>query len=50
MAITQGFHHAGLTVPNLTATRDFFVTVLEFQQVSKVPDYPVFFYLMALRS
>ena len=43
MAITQGAHHIGLTVPTLTATRDFFVNVLEFKQVGEVPDYPAFF-------
>jgi catechol 2,3-dioxygenase-like lactoylglutathione lyase family enzyme len=43
MAITQGIHHVGLTVPNLNATRDFFVTVLEFDQVGEVPDYPAYF-------
>lgn len=43
MAITQGAHHIGLTVPNLTATRDFFVNILEFKQVGEVPDYPAFF-------
>ncbi|GAB4373335.1 MAG: hypothetical protein Kow00121_16460 [Elainellaceae cyanobacterium] len=43
MAITQGAHHIGLTVPDLTATRDFFVNVLEFKQVGEVPSYPAFF-------
>lgn len=43
MAITQGFHHVGLTVPNLDATRNFFVDVLEFKQVGEVPDYPAYF-------
>ena len=43
MAITQGAHHVGLTVPSIDATRDFFVNVLEFQQVGEVPDYPAYF-------
>ena len=43
MAITQGSHHIGLTVPDLGAARDFFVNVLEFKQVGEVPDYPAFF-------
>jgi len=43
MAITQGAHHIGLTVPNLIATRDFFINVLDFKQVGEVPKYPAFF-------
>ena len=43
MAITQGSHHLGLTVPNITATRNFFVDVLGFEQVGEVPDYPAIF-------
>lgn len=43
MAITQGAHHIGLTVPSIAATRDFFVNVLEFNQVGEVPDYPAYF-------
>jgi catechol 2,3-dioxygenase-like lactoylglutathione lyase family enzyme len=43
MAITQGAHHIGLTVPSIDATRDFFVNVLEFKQVGEVPDYPAYF-------
>lgn len=43
MAITQGAHHIGLTVPNIDTTRDFFVNVLEFKQVGEVPDYPAYF-------
>ena len=43
MAITQGAHHIGLTVPNIDATRDFFVDVLDFKQVGAVPDYPAYF-------
>ncbi|MEM1254087.1 MAG: VOC family protein [Cyanobacteria bacterium P01_H01_bin.21] len=43
MAITQGAHHLGLTVPNIDKTRDFFVNALEFKQVGTVPDYPAYF-------
>ncbi len=40
---TEGIHHAGLTVPNLTATRDFFIEALGFNEVGAVPDYPAVF-------
>lgn len=43
MAITKGAHHIGLTVPNLTAARKFFVDILRFEQVGEVPDYPAVF-------
>lgn len=43
MAITQGIHHLGLTVPDITTTRDFFVETLGFQQVAEKPDYPAVF-------
>ncbi|HHP7231418.1 MAG TPA: VOC family protein [Xenococcaceae cyanobacterium] len=43
MAITKGSHHLGLTVPDITATRNFFVDVLDFKQVGEVPDYPAIF-------
>lgn len=43
MAITQGSHHVGLTVPDLAATKAFFVDVLEFKQVGEIPDYPACF-------
>ncbi|MGF1523784.1 MAG: VOC family protein [Leptolyngbyaceae cyanobacterium] len=43
MAITQGAHHMGLTVPNLEAARNFFVEIFEFKQVGEVPDYPAIF-------
>lgn len=42
-AITRGVHHAGLTVPDLAATRDFFLEGLGFQQVGEIPDYPAVF-------
>lgn len=40
---TQGIHHAGLTVPDLTATRAFFEGALGFELVGEVPDYPASF-------
>ena len=43
MAITQGTHHIGLTVPDIKATRNFFVDVFGFEQVGEVPDYPAIF-------
>ena len=43
MAITQGAHHIGLTVPSIDAARDFFVNVLEFQYVGGRPEYPSYF-------
>lgn len=43
MAVTQGSHHIGLTVPSIDDTRNFFVNVLEFKQVGEVPDYPAYF-------
>ncbi len=43
MAITQGAHHIGLTVPDIMATRNFFIDVLGFKQVGEVPDYPAIF-------
>ena len=43
MAITQGSHHIGLTVPNLIETRNFFVNILGFEQVGEVPNYPAIF-------
>jgi catechol 2,3-dioxygenase-like lactoylglutathione lyase family enzyme len=40
---TQGVHHVGLTVPDLAATRGFFLEVLGFEQVADKPDYPAVF-------
>ena len=40
---TRGAHHIGLTVPDLDATRSFFVDVLGFEQVAERPDYPAAF-------
>jgi len=41
--VTRGAHHIGLTVPDLAATRGFFVETLGFDQVGEVPDYPAVF-------
>lgn len=43
MAVTQGAHHIGLTVPDIATARDFFTTVFEFKQIGEVPNYPAFF-------
>ena len=42
-ALTQGAHHIGLTVPDLTQTRSFFLDILGFDQVGEIPDYPAVF-------
>ena len=42
-ARTLGIHHAGLTVPDLAATRAFFESALGFEPVGEVPDYPAVF-------
>ena len=42
-AATRGVHHFGLTVPDLAATRAFFIDVLGFEQVGERPDYPAVF-------
>ncbi len=42
-ARTQGAHHIGLTVPDITATRAFFVDALGFEQVGEKPAYPAVF-------
>lgn len=41
--ITAGAHHVGLTVPDLAATRGFFVDTLGYEQLGEVPDYPAVF-------
>jgi catechol 2,3-dioxygenase-like lactoylglutathione lyase family enzyme len=41
--LTEGAHHIGLTVPNLSDTRSFFVDTLGFSQVGDVPAYPAVF-------
>lgn len=39
-ASTRGVHHVGLTVPDITKTRHFFLEALGFEQVGEVPEYP----------
>ena len=41
--LTQGAHHIGLTVPEIAATRGFFVDTLGFDQVGEVEAYPAVF-------
>lgn len=43
MAITQGAHHIGLTVPDLSSARSFFVEALGFAEVGAKLDYPAVF-------
>ena len=40
---TQGAHHVGLTVPDLAATREFFIETLGYEQLGEVPEYPAVF-------
>lgn len=42
-AVTQGAHHIGITVPDVSRTCAFFVDTLGFDQVGEVPDYPAVF-------
>lgn len=42
-ALTQGAHHIGLTVPNVSETQSFFVDLLGFTQIGEVADYPAVF-------
>lgn len=42
-AATQGAHHIGLTVPNLEATKAFFINTLGYVQVGERPTYPAVF-------
>ena len=42
-AATRGVHHVGLTVPDLAATRRFFLEALHYRQLGEVPDYPAVF-------
>ncbi len=41
--LTLGAHHIGLTVPELSKTKAFFLDVLGFNQVGEIPDYPAVF-------
>ncbi len=42
-AATRGAHHIGLTVPDLTKARAFFIDTLALTQVGEIPDYPAVF-------
>ena len=42
-ARTQGIHHAGLTVPDLSAAQRFFEEALGFTRVGEIADYPAVF-------
>jgi catechol 2,3-dioxygenase-like lactoylglutathione lyase family enzyme len=42
-ARTTGIHHVGLTVPDISATADFFESALGFTRVGAKPDYPALF-------
>lgn len=42
-AVTEGAHHIGLTVPNVTEARAFFLDTLGFTQIGEVPAYPAVF-------
>ena len=41
--LTRGVHHLGLTVPDLSAAKGFFLDTLGFDQVGERPDYPAVF-------
>ena len=41
--VTHGAHHVGLTVPDLRATKEFFVDALGFRLLGENPDYPAAF-------
>src|SRR5260370_4161889 len=41
--LTLGIDHIGLTVRDLSATRDFFINCLGWTQVGEKPDYPAAF-------
>ncbi|MGX6998293.1 VOC family protein [Caballeronia sp. KNU42] len=41
--LTLGIDHVGLTVRNLSITRDFFIDALGWQQVGARPNYPAAF-------
>ena len=42
-AKTMGVHHVGLTVPDVAATRAFFIDTLGFSLVGERPNYPAAF-------
>ncbi len=41
--MTRGAHHVGLTVPNLSDARRFFVDALGYETVGEMPAYPAAF-------
>lgn len=41
--LTKGTHHIGLTVSNLEASAKFFIEVLDWSEVKRVPEYPAVF-------
>lgn len=40
---TQGIHHVGLAVKDLSVTAEFFIDTLNFEKVDERPDYPAIF-------
>lgn len=42
-AMTRGAHHIGLTVSDLEASASFFVEILDWNEVRRVPEYPAIF-------
>ena len=42
-ARTHGAHHVGLTVPDVSAAKDFFIDALVYEQIGGKPDYPAVF-------
>ena len=41
--ITSGIHHIGLTVKDLSRTKEFFIDTLGFKQIGEIADYPAVF-------
>jgi len=41
--MTNGVHHVGLAVSKLEESADFFVSLLNWQEVRRNPDYPAVF-------
>ncbi len=42
-ALTEGIHHLGLTVSRLEETADFFKSILGWNEVKRMEDYPAVF-------
>ena len=42
-AITSGVHHIGLTVKDLSRSKEFFIDTLGFKQTGEIADYPAVF-------